>query len=345
VGENPKLYRDARTYVRVEASRRGGFGGPIEVIPVDLPPGVEAGPVAISAEQTSGLLELRARTNAQLGTFPFKVEARAYLADKMQVRRPRITIPGETASAYLTLLPEAPFQISLLTPTVIMEQKQGADLMAEVRRTAAATQKIQLTLDGWSNERDQAVKGIEGGSLTINAGETRGTMKLKANLDSNSGDRLMYLRGETSIDGKSYTVYGPAFPMVVREFPFTLSSSLPKIGVTVPVSAAQSAAAEAEFTIKATRRGLFTDDIALAIEGLPEGITISSTNLSRGTTEVAYKLLTTPKAQAGKTNTLTVVGTANVNGRQFVHRDTKITLVISAPSVEVATNQTAKAKP
>jgi hypothetical protein len=106
------------------------------------------------------------------------------------------------------------------------------------------------------------------------------------------------------------------------------------LAVTAQPAGAKSAAGEAEFSIKVTRRGLFTEDITLVLEGLPDGISATSTNLARGVGEAAFKLTASDKAQTGKTNTITVVGTATANGRTLQQRAPGITLVVNAPEME-----------
>src|SRR5206468_7050397 len=91
--------------------------------------------------------------------------------------------------------------------------------------------------------------------------------------------------------------------------------SLPRLPVTAMPPDKKSAASEAEFSVKAIRRGWFTDDINLAVEGVPEGLLINSTNIARGAGEAAFKITASDKAPAGKDVSLTVVGTANINGR------------------------------
>ena len=70
------------------------------------------------------------------------------------------------------------------------------------------------------------------------------------------------------------------------------------------------------------------------VEGLPEGMLINSTNIVRGAGEAAFKITASDKAPAGKDVSLTVVGTANINGRDFRFRGSPVVVTINAPASE-----------
>jgi hypothetical protein len=128
------------------------------------------------------------------------------------------------------------------------------------------------------------------------------------------------------------TQYSRPIPLTIDPFPFTLANSLPRLAVTAMPPDKKSAASEAEFTVKATRRGWFTDDIGLSVEGVPEGITINTAGMPRGAGEAAYKITATDKAPVGKEVSLVVVGTANVNGRSYKLRSAPIVVTVNAPA-------------
>jgi len=109
---------------------------------------------------------------------------------------------------------------------------------------------------------------------------------------------------------------------------------LPRLAVTAMPPDKKSAASEAEFSVKANRRGWFTDDINLAVEGVPDGLLINSTNIARGTGEAAFKITASDTAPAGKEVSLTVVGTATINGRNHQFRGSPVVVTINAPAAE-----------
>src|SRR5262249_5396700 len=136
---------------------------------------------------------------------------------------------------------------------------------------------------------------------------------------------------DAKIDGQTVVQYSRAIPLTVEPVPFTLASSLPRLAVTASPPERRSPASEAEFSIKANRRGWFGEDISLSVEGLPEGISVNTTNISRGTGEAAFKLSATDKAPAGKDVSIVVVGNASVNGRNYQYRASPIKVTVNAP--------------
>jgi hypothetical protein len=73
---------------------------------------------------------------------------------------------------------------------------------------------------------------------------------------------------------------------------------------------------------------------------LPEGVMATSTNLARGTTEAGFQLKVTDASKVGPNN-IAVVGTVNVNGRQFRLRGPDLQLIVN-PRAD--TSETAAAK-
>ena len=230
------------------------------------------------------------------------------------------------------MLEATPFTVDWVTLSAQLEQNQSTALQAEVQRRNGFSGDIKVSLEGFSSGADPLTKSLDVQPVTLKEKSQRADFTVKAKLDSETGTRVVYLKAEATVDGQPVVQYGGGIPVTVTEFPFTLANSLPRLAVTAQAAGVRSAAGEAEFSVKVTRRGLFSEDIALALEGLPEGITATSTNLPRGIAEAAFKLTATDKAQANKTNTLTVVGTANVNGRALQQRAPAITLVVNAPA-------------
>ena len=77
----------------------------------------------------------------------------------------------------------------------------------------------------------------------------------------------------------------------------------------------------------------------MSLEGLPDGVRSELPKLPAGVGEVTMKLTATDKAKLGTNYSLTVVGTAVFNDKNFKTRTGKIGLTINVPeTIEAPTN-------
>jgi len=349
VADTLRVSRGGRAVVRVEVGRTG-FSGAIEISCDDLPRGISCSSLVIPPDFPTGLLEISAEADADLGTIPLRFSAAAVLDGKNAVRtlqpisgaRPmRLDKQGRAqkgnerpvSSAYLTVLESAPFSVDWVTLSASVEQNRPATVVATVQRRSDFEGEIKLSVDGFSAANEPITKSVEVQPVTLKTNATRAEFKLVAKLDGEIGARPIYVKAESSANGGIVEQYTRLMDFTISQFPFVLSTSLPRLGVTALLPGqARSAAAEAQFSVKVERRGLFTDDVMLSIEGLPEGIVASSTNLLRGLSEAEFKFTATDKAKP-TTNTVVIVGVANVNGREFRQPASGIQLIVSAPAV------------
>jgi hypothetical protein len=118
-------------------------------------------------------------------------------------------------------------------------------------------------------------------------------------------------------------------PVTVTEVPFVISSTLTRLSVTALPTNAQSAASEAATTVKLQRRAGFTNEVNLALEGLPAGMIATLDKIPANGTETTLKLVATEKAPAG-TNSVALVAAGMHSDRNFKHRSS-LTLTINFP--------------
>ena len=324
--------------MNVEVQRQAGYGGAVEARLENLPAGVTAEPLLVPADSAvSPQIILHAGEEAALGHYPIKLEAKGVIAGQRVEREGRPQADGRAVrEGFLTVLDQPPFTLEPVTLSVRMEQDQSATVEVAARRHGGFAGDIQVTAEGFSSGKEPLGRNVELQPVTLKGSDSRAALNLKAKLDSETGTRMVLFKGEAKVDGQSVTQYSRAIPLTIDPFPFTLSSSLPRLAVTALPPDRKSAAGEAEFSVKANRRGWFTDDINLAVEGVPEGITINATNIARGGGEAGFKIIANDKAPAGKEVSLTVVGTANINGRNYQFRSSPIVVTINAPAAEAA---------
>ncbi len=333
-----RISRGGNAVVGVEVQRQAGFNGAVGARLENLPPGVSAEPLLVPPDSTvSPLIILHAGEDAPLGHYPIKLSASGVLDGQPAIRQGKPQANGRlTREAFLTVLDKFSFELEPITLSARMEQNQSTSIEVQVRRYNSFLGDIQVSAEGFSSGKEPLARNVDSQPVTLKGADTRVTMKLKAKLDSETGSRLILFKGEAKVDGRSVTQYSRAFPLTIDPVPFTLANSLPRLAVTAFPPEKKSAASEAEFSVKANRRGWVTDEISLAVEGLPEGLAINSTNIARSASEAGFKIVATDKAPAGKEVSLTVVGTANINGRNYQFRGSPIVVTINAPAAEAA---------
>jgi hypothetical protein len=327
-----RVNRDGRVGIRVEVVR-AGFGGPVEVRAMDLSQGVLCPPIVVEEGLSAGWLEFNASTEALLGSFPLKVQAATLMGSK-PVRRVADFAPGDRAvkDGFLTVLPQSPFSVEWRSMEARLEQQQSATLYFSVKRRPGFAKEVKLSLQGFSAGREGVGPSVDVQPVTLKGDQSDGEFNLRAKIESEVGRRSIWIKAESGADGDQITQYSPVIPLTITEFPFLLTTSLPRLTVTAVPEGSKSEAGEAEFSVKVVRRGLFTDEITLAVEGVPDGITLAPTNLLHNVGEALLRLTADDEAEPGKTNRLTVVGTANVNGRKFVQRAPVVELIVNTPT-------------
>jgi hypothetical protein len=239
----------------------------------------------------------------------------------------------------LTVLDRPPFTVDWVTIAANLGQDGSATLRGEVKRANGFTGDITVSVQGFSASGEEEItKSLEVSSVKVPGDASEFSIPAKAKLTSEIGTRPIMLRAEANVEGAEVVQFSQAIPLNIVEFPFVLSSSLPRLSLTVQRAGEKSEAGEAEFSVKVERRGWFTDAIALSLEGLPEGIVATATNLPSNVGEALIRLTTNEKAKPG-TNTFTIAGSASVNGNAFKQSGPAVVLTVN-PAADTA--ETAK---
>lgn len=344
----PRLGRGGQTTVRAEVTRKGGFAGDVRVTLENPPPGVSSAPLVIPATANSGHFVITAADNAPLGNFPLKLSAKGTLSGQLAAREAEPVIVGQPAAgrrraraaaandrpveeAFLTILPAQPFTLELLTLTARLEQNASTTIDVQAARRKGFMGDIEISADGFIAGRDTMSNSIVIPPVTLKSNQSRATLNVKAKVESELGTRDLILRASAVVDGQTNMPVSRVLSLTVTEIPFTVTNSLPRLSLTAQPSGMKTAAGEAVFTVKAGRRGWFTDEIKLQAEGLPAGIEVTAENIPARTEEATFKLTATDKAEIGKTNKFTIVGSAELNGREYRQSTAAISLVVNAP--------------
>ena len=84
------------------------------------------------------------------------------------------------------------------------------------------------------------------------------------------------------------------------------------------------------FSVKADRRAGFKGEIALSIEGLPDGIIAAFDKIAVNQDEASVKITATDKAPVEKEISFTFLGVGMFNDRNYKHRTAPIKLIVTA---------------
>jgi hypothetical protein len=297
-----RVHREGTTRLRCEVTRSGGFDGPVRFAFAELPSGVFADPLIIPNGPSSGILVLSADKDAPLGSSPVRLTATGLINGKsVTVNADALNGDQTVKQAYLTVLGSAPFHVELATLSAGLEQGQSTSLEVLAQRREGFAGDIKLVAEGFSAGRDALSKSFEGGETVIKSTETIGKITLKPKMDSEIGTRTIVVRGEATVNGQRVTAYTQPMPVTVMQYPLIVSSTLSRLSVTALPAGSASAASETETKIKVERRAGFTNDVELAIEGLPAGIKSELSKIPAGAAETTLKLVASDKASAGRT--------------------------------------------
>lgn len=341
--DTPRVHRDGTVVVRCEVTRAGGFDGPVRLVWEDLPAGVFGEPLVMPNLPHSGLMPITATRAASVGSFPLRLSASGVIGGRL------VTVPAEPVSGdrsvrrgYLTILESAPFSIDVMTPSLVLEQKQAGELEVMAARRDGFAGDIKIVVEGFNAGREGIARSFDGGTAVVKAGEVVGRIGLTPKMDSEVGTRTVVIRGEASAGGRQYATYTQPVAVGVTTYPLTLSSTLPRLSLAVLPPGSASAAGEAETKIRVERRGGFSGAVELRLEGLPEGVRGELPGIPADAGEVTLKLTATDKAKLGTNYTLTVIGAAVFNDKNYKARTGPIGLTVTLPEpMEVATNAVA----
>jgi hypothetical protein len=335
-----RVHRDGSAKLRCEITRAGGFEGPVRFALAELPTGVFAEPLVLPNGPSSGLMSVSASKEAPLVSFPIRLTASGIINGKtVTVTAAPLNRDKAVKQSYLTVLETAPFQLELLTLSIVLEQGQSGTIEVLAQRRDGFTGDIKIVAEGFSAGREPLSKAFDGGEAMIKATESLGKITLKPKMDSEIGTRTIVVRGETTVDGQLVTQHTQPMPVSVIQYPLIVSSTLSRLAVTALPPGSDSAASEAETKIKVDRRAGFSGDVELAIEGLPSGIKSELSKIPTGASETTLKLVASDKAPTGTNVNITVVASGVFNDRTYKSRSGSINLTISAPEpVQLATN-------
>ncbi len=341
-----RLHRGGWTAVRCDVARRNGFDGIVRVGVGPMPPGVSAVPLTVANGSEGGWLLLGASEDAMPGNMPLRLGASGEHGGR--------AVPHDVAlseAGWLTLLPPAPFTVDVAQASVPVEQNSSATLDVAITRRAGFDGEVKVLGEGPG--------GVSIAALVLPSGKSRGQLVLSASYNAATGTRPLLVRAEAGVDGQTLVQPAPRLvDITVRGIPLFATAMLPgspffrtdavRLSAAALPTNSTSAANSTEFVVKVERRG-YEGEVALALQGVPDGVTATVQPVTAKAREASIRLLATDKAAVGKEHDLVVVATFTHGDRLWRQKTQPVKLQILAPPTEVAaaTNAvpTAKSSP
>ena len=194
----------------VDAIRRHGLAGPIQLRVEGLPPGITAEISQISAGRNDGILLLHASDDAQPWTGSIRIVGEAKIGDRaiqrvarnavlladtgdVQNTRPRSRL---THSLVLAVLDQDPAPIAVSLNERVIETSRGAKIEIPVTYRKATTVKGELTLAAIVGSNEIKPKDVK---LAADANDAK--LELALNSDKVPlGKHTFFMRGKVKVD-------------------------------------------------------------------------------------------------------------------------------------------------
>ena len=336
----PRLRLGSSVAIRCEL-KRAGFQGPVAIEAFDLPAGVSSSRLILGAgDPNEGFVFLTAKPDAELGLSALNLMSSHSTGSEMIVKAARPAMAGkpDTAvqAAYLTILPKAPYDLSVLSLKARGRQAASASVSFKVNRLRSWKGEVTARLRGFVSGRRRLSDDIQVSEVTLGADEQVGRFDLRIKDNSEIGQRPVYIVMEAMVDGQTVTVESMPFDLEIEQAPFTILSTLKRVSLTRLPEGSESLANKSELTIKASRRGWFSGPISLRLEGLPEGIEATVPPIESSDSEIKISLVALSTVVPQEGIKLKVVGEGRANGRNFTHQTGTIDLtVLGEPSLAV----------
>ena len=314
--------RKGDTYaMQVLAFRRDGFTGPIDVVALDLPAGVECSGTTIPDGVPLGLLIFRTKADAAEGWFKFRIDGKARVED------PRL---ARTVVAANAAIPEAEKPLPNLQKVIEEAAKKTAPAQEALAKAEEAL-KAKTDDAGLIKQRDLAKTALDAALAAEQkakddlAAAQKNVTDLKAAADQAAKASTAGIRelthagraGEIAWTGAANN-NAPSVARVRHEFAISvLGEAAPFQLVADPIKLEVVQGRQVLVPIKLEKRDGFDDKVQLTAAGMKPNANIDAPNVAieKGQTDVIWRLFVKDNALPG-THTLWVTSTGAVPYRR-----------------------------
>ncbi len=303
-----------RTAFLVSAARKD-FGGELALEFKDLPPGVTVETVPMAANQTTVPVLLTAPQGATLAgklvdvvgrtVDPnLAVEGRLEQVTGLARGQNNVLVWGHTAHRMATAITaEAPFSIEVVEPKVPLVRNGSMSLKVVAKRKEGFTAPISVRML-------YNPPGVgSSGDVSIPEGQNEAVIPLTANGGAEVKVWKIAVMGEATVGNGRVLVSSQLANLDVAE---------PYLGFAFNAAAVEQGK-ETELVINVTANKPFEGEAAVELLGLPFEAATEPQKVTKDTTELVFKVKTTPKTPAGRHKTLLCRATIMANGEPIVH--------------------------
>lgn len=293
---------------------RFGYNGPIAVSAVDLPQNVTSVPTVIGPGRNSVVLSVQAAPDAAAARIsPIRVHGTATTGETDYQTTASVTAALRNTlnnmpfpprilaeSMVLAVAPEPQFVLKADPAKVTLGRHLSTTVKIVAERKEGFDEQIELAV---TPEKDGLPTGVGAGLKPIEKGKNEVEITFSGNEKAPLGEFTATLVGTLKKDKSTFTQPAPGIGLLLDE-PYRLSVNVGD-GKLAPNGTLKG-------KVTVTRNPAFGGAIVLAVENLPNGVTVEAPEIPAGASEVEILLSANQDAVKGKVENVTVKGTAKV---------------------------------
>lgn len=297
------------------SAQRTDFSGDLAFDVKDLPPGVTAQVLPMPGNRSETVLMLAAAADAPVGgrmadlvghTTDPKLSVEGHLRQRSSLARGRNQ--AEMWSYFADRLPlvvtsEAPFLLELVEPKVPLVRTGTMDLKVIAKRKEGFNAPIAVKLLYNPPGVGSAT------SVTIPEGKTEALLPLTATAAAELNTWKICLLGEVNENDNQTLVSSDFVNLAVAE---------PLVAFTFQAATVEQGQ-ETELVVKMEKRKDFAGSAKVELVGMPSGASAEPIQITKDTTELEFKIKTTPTATAGRHKSLLARVEIMDQGEPIVH--------------------------
>jgi hypothetical protein len=274
---------------------RFGFAGPLTLSVVEPPAGLTVRAGVVPAGQSNGVISLLATPEADLAAVPLKVIGTADGPAGPIVAEAQMTLTFASLAGFPTKLgsqrgvPVAnalPTPITVASPEGPIEVVQGYAAEVPLTLTRSEGAAAALEVDGLSPPG-----GLTVAKASIAEGATSGPVSVTAAPDAPIGPAMVAFTAKGKVNEADLTFAVPAVAVSVVP-PASLALGAAEVSVKPGESA--------EVAGTLARKGPFTQEVTVSLEGLPAGVTADPVTVAGDASSFSITLKAAPDAAEGK---------------------------------------------
>jgi hypothetical protein len=324
----PSVPRGNRQAILIQGSR-ADFGGDVQILAENLPPGIEMEAPALAASQALVPVLFKAKADAPLGATLAKISGKS--AD------PNVAVESEFSSlASFVLSPvnngiivwsrtvdrlavgvteESPFSIEIVQPKAPMVRSGQMGLKVRAKRKEGFKAPIALYLP-WNPP------GVgSSGGVSIPEGQDEAVIPMNADGGAELRTWKIVVNGTST---------GPNGPIMVSSQLADLTIAAPYVGLTFQAATVEQGK-ETDMAVAVAKNVDFPGEADVSLVGLPNKVTTDVKKINKDSKDIVFHLKTDAASPAGNHTNLFCQVVITQDGEPIVHNIGSGTLRIDAP--------------